>query len=75
MSFLRRIFKSKAPMPTTCPNSEYLDSAYWCDLGDKRVRISSLAYSYKDISLDHAERVCKGNYRSCPLYLASQFSR
>jgi hypothetical protein len=56
MSFLRRIFVKK-PRPTICPNSEYLDSDYWCDLGDKRVRIRSLAFSYKDIGTDHTERI------------------
>ena len=75
MSFLRNIFKASEPMPTTCPNSEYLDNAFWCDLGERRVRISSLSFTYHDIGPDHAERVCKGRYKNCPLFLASRFSR
>jgi hypothetical protein len=75
MSFLQRIFKAKDPIPAICPNSEYLSSDYWCDLGSSRVRIASLSYTYGDIGPEHAERVCKGKYKSCPLYLASRFSR
>ncbi len=69
--------KKKSPqesLPATCPNSEYLDHDYWCDLGDRRVRISQLAFSYQDIAADHAQRVCNGNYTGCPLYLAGRFS-
>jgi hypothetical protein len=75
MGFLQRIFKSHGPEPSVCPRSEYLDRDYWCDLGDKRIRIAHLAYSYGDIASDHAERVCKGGYKRCPLYLASRMAR
>jgi len=75
MSFLQRIFKAKDPIPAICPNSEYLSGDYWCDLGSSRVRIASLSYTYSDIGPEHAERVCKGKYTGCPLYLAGRFSR
>ena len=58
-----------------CPNSEYLDNDYWCDLGSRRLRISHLSVAYGDIRPDHAERVCKGAYRSCPLFMAKRLSR
>ena len=75
MDIFRKLFKPKAPMPATCPNSEYLSENYWCDMGHQRVRISNLAFTYADIKPDHVERVCKGRYTSCPLYQASLFPR
>lgn len=75
MDFLRNILKPKERMPPVCPNSEYLGGGYWCDLGQERVRITNLAFTYPDIKPDHVEKVCQGNYTKCPLYQASRFSR
>jgi len=75
MSFLKSLFKPKENEPTICPNSEFLSGGYWCDLGQERVRITNLAFTYPEIKPDHVERVCNGKYKSCPLYQASRFSR
>lgn len=75
MAFLRKLFKTKEPMPASCPNLETLSGEFWCDMGQQRVKIAHLAFSYADVRSDHVERICKGKYASCPIYQASRFSR
>lgn len=75
MGFLSKLFKPQESGPTVCPNLETISGEYWCDLGQQRVRVSALAYTYQDIGPNHVDLVCRGKYKACPLYQASLFSR